>query len=40
MMMNMTTMPTGMIVAHGIVWLVLMAFLLLGMAASIEYLRS
>ena len=40
MMMDMTTMPIGMMVAHGIVWLLLVAFLLLGIAASIKYLRS
>jgi hypothetical protein len=33
-------MPTGMMVAHGIIWLLLVVFLLLGIAASIKYLRS
>jgi len=40
MMMDMTTMPTGMMVGMGLVWLLLIVFLVLGIAACIKYLRS
>jgi len=40
MMMDMTTMPIGMMVGMGLVWLLVIVFLLLGIAASIKYLRS
>jgi hypothetical protein len=39
-MMDMTTMSTGMMVGMGLAWLVVIAFLLLGIAAFIKYLRS
>lgn len=39
-MMDMTTMPTGMMVGMGFVWLLLIVFLVLGTAAAIKYLRS
>ena len=39
-MMDMTTMPTGMIMGMGLIWLLLVIFLLLGIAAAIKYLRS
>jgi hypothetical protein len=39
-MMDMTTMPMGMMLGMGIVWLLVLAFLVLGIAASIKYLRS
>jgi hypothetical protein len=39
-MMGMSTMSTGMMVAMGLVWLVILAFLVLGIAAFIKYLRS
>jgi hypothetical protein len=39
-MMDMTTLPTGMIVAMGIGCLIILAFLVFGIAAFIKYLRS
>jgi hypothetical protein len=40
MMMDMTTMGIGMIVAMGVFWLLVLAFLVTGIAAFIKYLRS
>ena len=40
MMMDMTTMSTGMTVATALVCLIALAFLVLGTAAFIKYLRS
>lgn len=39
-MMDPTTMQTGMMVGMGLVWLLIIAFLLVGIAAAIKYLRS
>ena len=39
-MMQMTDMPMGMMWGMGLVWLLLILFLVLGIAASIKYLRS
>jgi hypothetical protein len=39
-MMDMTTIPTGMMIGMGLVWLLLIIFLVLGIAAAIKYLRS
>lgn len=39
-MMDMSTMPTGMMVGMGFIWLLLIVFLVLGIAAAIKYLRS
>jgi hypothetical protein len=39
-MMDMTTMSAGMTLAMGLVWLILLAFVVLGIAALIKYLRS
>jgi len=40
MMMDVTTMGSGMLVAAGIYHLAIFIFALLGIAASIKYLRS
>jgi hypothetical protein len=40
MMMDMTTMSTGMMLGMGIYHLIIVVFALLGIAASIKYLRS
>jgi hypothetical protein len=40
MMMDMTGMSMAMSVGMGLVWLVVLAFLVLGIAAFIKYLRS
>jgi len=40
MMMDMSTMSTGMMVAMGTIWILVLAFLVLGSAAFIKYLRS
>jgi hypothetical protein len=40
MMMDVTTMSAGMIVAMGIYHLAIFVFALLGIAAAIKYLRS
>ncbi len=40
MMLDMTTMSTGMMLGMGIYHLIIVAFALLGIAASIKYLRS
>lgn len=39
-MMDMSTMPAGMMIGMGVVWLLLIIFLVLGIAAAIKYLRS
>ena len=39
-MMQMSDMPIGMMLGMGLFWLVLIVFLVLGIAASIKYLRS
>jgi len=39
-MMQMTDMPMGMMWGMGLVWLLLVILLVLGIAASIKYLRS
>jgi hypothetical protein len=39
-MMDMGTMSTGMMIGMGFVWLLLIVFLVLGIAAAIKYLRS
>lgn len=39
-MMDMGTMPTGMMFGVGFIWLLLIVFLVLGIAAAIKYLRS
>jgi hypothetical protein len=38
--MQMTDMSTGMMLGMGLLWLLLIVFLVLGIAASIKYLRS
>jgi hypothetical protein len=40
MMMDMSGMPIGMWFGMGIIWLLIIAFLALGIAAFIKYLRS
>jgi hypothetical protein len=40
MMMDMSAMPTGMMIGAGLYHLIIVAFALLGSAASIKYLRS
>jgi hypothetical protein len=39
-MMMDTTMPMGMMLGMGLVWLLVIVFLALGIAAAIKYLRS
>jgi hypothetical protein len=39
-MMDMTAMPSGMMWGMGLAWLLLIVFLLVGIAAAIKYLRS
>ncbi len=39
-MMQMTDMPTGMILGMGLISILVIAFLILGIAAFIKYLRS
>ncbi len=39
-MMQMTDMPIGMMWGMGLLWLLIIIFLVLGIAASIKYLRS
>jgi hypothetical protein len=39
-MMQMTDMPIVMLLGMGLVWLLVIIFLLLGIAACIKYLRS
>jgi hypothetical protein len=38
--MQMTDMPTGMMLGMDLVWILLIIFLVLGIAAFIKYLRS
>jgi len=38
--MPMRDMPVGMMIGTGLVWLVVLVFLLVGIAAGIKYLRS
>ena len=40
MMMDMSSMPMGMMWGMGLVWLLVVVFLVLGIAAAIKYLRS
>jgi hypothetical protein len=40
MMMDVTGMSIGMAVGMGIIWLLVVTFLVLGIAAFIKYLRS
>ncbi len=40
MMMDMSTMPMGMMLGMGLVWLLVIVFLVLAIAACIKYLRS
>jgi hypothetical protein len=40
MMMDMSTMPMGMMLGMGLIWLLVIVFLVLGIAAAIKYLRS
>jgi hypothetical protein len=40
MMMDMTGMSIGMMAGMGAVWLLVLAFVVLGIAAFIKYLRS
>jgi hypothetical protein len=40
MMMDMSGMPIGMMVGMGVIWLLLLAFVVLGISAFIKYLRS
>jgi hypothetical protein len=40
MMMDMSGMSLGMMVGMGVIWLLLLAFLVLGIAAFIKYLRT
>ena len=39
-MMQMTDMPIGMMLGMSLVWVLLVIFLVLGIAACIKYLRS
>ena len=38
--MDMTQMSSGMMIGMGVVWIIVLAFLLLGIAAAVKYLRS
>jgi hypothetical protein len=40
MMMDMSTMPMGMWFGMGLIWLLVIVFLVLAIAAAIKYLRS
>jgi hypothetical protein len=40
MMMDMSGMSIGMMAGMGVIWLLLLAFVILGIAAFIKYLRS
>ena len=40
MMMDMTGMSIGMMAGMGVVWFLVLAFVVLGIAAFIKYLRS
>jgi len=39
-MMDMPQMSSGMMIGMGAVWIIVLAFLLLGIAAAVKYLRS
>ncbi len=39
-MMDMMQMSSGMMIGMGAVWIIVLAFLLLGIAAAVKYLRS
>ncbi len=39
-MMDMMQMSSGMMLGMGAVWIIVLAFLLLGIAAAVKYLRS
>jgi hypothetical protein len=39
-MIQMTDMPIGMMLGMGLIWLLVITFLILGIAAFIKYLRS
>jgi hypothetical protein len=39
-MMQMTDMPTGMMLGMGLVWVLVIILLILGIAVCIKYLRS
>jgi hypothetical protein len=39
-MMNVTGMPMGMMLGMGLIWLLVVVFLVVGTAAFIKYLRS
>jgi hypothetical protein len=39
-MMDMSGMSIGMMAGMGVIWLIVLAFLVLGIAAFIKYLRS
>ncbi len=40
MLMDMSSMPMGMMLGMGLVWLLVVVFLVLVIAAAIKYLRS
>ena len=40
MMMDMSSMPIGMMLGMGLIWLLVIVFLVVGIAAAIKYLRS
>jgi hypothetical protein len=40
MMMDMSGMSIGMMAGIGVIWLLLLAFIVLGIAAFVKYLRS
>ncbi|WP_283807816.1 MULTISPECIES: hypothetical protein [unclassified Bradyrhizobium] len=40
MMMDMSGMSTAMMLGMGVIWLLILAFLVLGIAAFVKYLRS
>lgn len=40
MMMDMSGMSIGMMAGMGVIWLIVLAFLVLGIAAFIKYLRT
>jgi hypothetical protein len=40
MMMDMSSMPVAMMWGMGLIWLLVVVFLVLGIAAAIKYLRS
>ena len=40
MMMDMSSMPMGIMLGMGLIWLLVIVFLVVGIAAAIKYLRS